>query len=435
MKIGSGSALLKGIAVIAVTVVLLVPLAMLHGLVNERTQLREQAVQSVAQGWGGRQMVGGPLLAIPVSQPDDKDKNKTVTRDWYLLPDSTEMDIDLSVQKESRKLGIYEVPVYVAKVSAKTQFDVAREVARLTAGDSSLQVHVERARLIVPVSDPRGLRDVKVAENNVTYGHLEPARGFPTATLAAPLADAATTPSKREVNLSLEIAGTESLTFLPLARATRVRMGGNWAHPGFTSGFLPVERSIDADGFKAHWQVLDINRSYGGRWFEGDVSLADLQQSAFGVDLVQPVDLYQQVTRAVKYGALFIGLSLLTLFLLEFLLGRPMHPIQYGLMGLALSVFYLLLLALSEHIGFGLAYLWAAAALCALLGVYISGALRSHLAGMTASGVFAGVYGLIYLLVTSEDYALLAGALALFALLATLMVITRKLDWYGAGTE
>jgi len=430
MQIGSGSALLKGIAVAVVAVMLLIPLALLNGLVSERTQLREQAVQSVAQGWGGRQMVAGPLLAIPVSQTDDK--NRTVTRDWYLLPDSTDVTVDLAVQKEPRRLGIYEVPVYVARLHAKAQFDVAREVARLTAGDSSLQVHLDRARLLVPVSDPRGLRDIKIMENQVAYVGLEPVRGFPTAALAAPLRRGmAPELDKREIDLSLEIAGTESLNFLPLSHATRVQMSGNWPHPGFTSGFLPVERHIEAGGFKARWQVLDLNRSYGGRWLEGDTPLSELQQSAFGVDLVQPVDFYQQVTRSVKYGGLFIGLSFLTLFLVEFLLGRPMHPIQYGLMGLALSVFYLLLLALSEHIGFGPAYLLAALALCALLAVYISGALRSRAAGVTSGGVFAAVYGLLYLLVTAEDYALLAGALALFALVATLMVLTRKLDWYG----
>ncbi len=156
-----------------------------------------------------------------------------------------------------------------------------------------------------------------------------------------------------------------------------------------------------------------------------------LQASAFGVDLVQPVDVYQQAERSVKYAGLFIALSLLTMFLWEHLARRPLHPIQYGLMGLALSVFYLLLLALAEQIGFALAYLAAAIALCALLGVYLAGALRSKKAGSGSAGAFAAVYGLLYLLVTSEDYALLAGSLGLFAVLATVMLVTRRLDWYA----
>jgi inner membrane protein len=181
--------------------------------------------------------------------------------------------------------------------------------------------------------------------------------------------------------------------------------------------------------------VLDLNRSYGMRWLEGATSLRELQDSAFGIDLVQPVDLYQQITRSVKYAGLFVSLSLLTLFLLEQLTRRSLHPIQYGLMALALSVFYLLLLALAEQIGFALAYLLAAGALCALLGIYLAGVLRSRGAGAISGGIFGLVYGLLYLLVTSEDYALLAGSLSLFALLAAVMLLTRRVDWYGSASQ
>jgi inner membrane protein len=424
----SVSSMLKAIAVTAVALVMLIPLAMLHGLVEERTAMRRQAANSVARGWGGNQLVGGPLLAVPVTwQVDDKQ----VTRDWYVLPDTASMKVNLAVEPGPRKVGVYEVPIYVTRVHTKARFNVAREIDRLTSGDSSMQVHVERARLLVPVSDPRGVREVKIPAEQIVAGGLEPARGFPIPVLASPLRESLRKDTEqRDFDITLEVAGTESLRFLPLARSLRVQAAGNWPHPGFTSGFLPAERSVTRDGFNARWQVLDLNRSYGARWFEGDASLEDLQQSSFGIDLVQPVDLYQQVSRAVKYGGLFIGLSLLSLFLFENLIRRPLHPIQYGLMGLALSVFYLLLLALAEHIGFAAAYVLAAAALCLLIGLYLAGVLASRKAGSAAGAIFAAVYGLLYLLVTSEDYSLLAGALALFALLATLMLLTRKLDWY-----
>ena len=429
MRFGPGSALLKGIAVTFVALVMLIPLNMLRGLVAERTQMREQSVELVSRGWGGQQLVGGPVLAVPVTWTDSQ--RKVVTRDWYVLPDTATADVALRVEKEPRKLGVYEVPVYVAAINLKARFDVTREISRLTAGDGSLQVQLARARLLLPISDPRGVRIVKVSADQIAAGGLEPARGFPIPVLAAPLAaNAGSEVELREFAVTLELAGTQSLRFLPLARSMRVRMAGNWQHPGFTSGFLPVTRESGSTGFKARWQVLDLNRTYGARWFEGDASAQDLEHSAFGVDLVQPVDLYQQVNRAVKYAGLFIGLSLLTLFLFEHLSSQALHPIQYGLMGLALSVFYLLVLALAEHIGFTPAYVLAAAALCALIGVYLAGALNSGKAGIVAGGIFAAVYGLLYTLVTSEDYALLAGALSLFALLATLMVLTRKLDWY-----
>ena len=209
---------------------------------------------------------------------------------------------------------------------------------------------------------------------------------------------------------------------------------GNWPDPGFTAGFLPTERRIDARGFTANWQVLNLNRTYGDRWFQGSTSAETLLASGFGIELVQPVDIYQRSTRAVKYGGLFIALSFLTLFLVETLQRQPVHPIQYGLMGLALSVFYLLLLAFAEHIGFLLAYVLATAALCILMSVYLTGALRSARAGIASGGIFAATYALLYLLVTSESYALLAGSIALFALLATTMFLTRKIDWYVQET-
>jgi len=234
-------------------------------------------------------------------------------------------------------------------------------------------------------------------------------------------------------DLSFQLAGTQSLQFLPLARAVHVQAQGNWPDPGFTDGFLPTERRIDDHGFTANSQVLNLNRTYGDRWFQGTTSAETLLASGFGIELVQPVDIYQRSTRAVKYGGLFIAVSFLTLFLVETLQHRPVHPIQYGLMGLALSVFYLLLLALAEHLGFLLAYVLATAALCILMTVYLAGALRSTVGGLASGGIFAATYALLYLLVTSENYALLAGSLALFALLATTMSLTRQIDWYAQG--
>ncbi len=424
MKLVS-SALGKAIIVAAVALLVLIPVQMLRNLVVERAQMREQAVASVSRGWGGRQSLGGPLIAIPA---DVVAENGRVTmRDYYVLPEALTLASELRVQDDRRKLGIYEVPVYVAKVHMKATFDVAAKFTTM----SSERLHLDRARLLIPVADVRGVRDVKLQEDGVVAGALEPQQGFPIAALGAPLrTDAGLEKGSRTLDITLEVAGTESLAFLPLARSTRLQLEGNWSHPGFARGFLPTERTVDEGKFRARWQVLDLNRSYGSHWFQDTVSAQDLEQSAFGVDLVQPVDLYQQAERSVKYAGLFIALSLLTLFLWEHLANRPLHPIQYALMGLALSVFYLLLLALAEHIGFLLAYTVAALALCALLGVYLAGAFRSSRAGGGSATALGATYGLLYLLVTSEDYALLAGALGLFAILATVMMVTRRLNWY-----
>jgi inner membrane protein len=421
------SASVKAAVLTAIALLLLVPLSLLGSLVTERTSQRNAAVQSVARGWGDRQWIGGPVLAIPVTTESEPAR----TCDWYVLPDRLDMTVELQVQDTRRRLGLYDVPVYIARVRVKGEFDLAHEIARLTRGDTSLHLHLEQARLLLPIQDPRGLRDLVSATQE--FQNFEPSSGFPVPVLAAPVNIAADSSGAQAFDLSFQVAGTQSLEFLPLAGAVHVQAHGNWPDPGFTDGFLPTERRIDDHGFTANWQVLNLNRTYGDRWFQGTTSADTLLASGFGIELVQPVDIYQRSTRAVKYGGLFIALSFLTLFLVENLQHRPVHPIQYGLMGLALSVFYLLLLALAEHLGFLLAYVLATAALCILLTVYLAGALRSTVGGLASGGIFAATYALLYLLVTSENYALLAGSLALFALLATTMSLTRQIDWYAPG--
>jgi inner membrane protein len=428
MTSSAHSASLKAAILGAIALALLVPLTLLSSLVVERVSQRDAAVKSVARGWGDRQWLAGPVLAIPVTTDGEHPR----TRDWYVLPDRLDLEVELKVEEDRRRLGVYEVPVYVARVRATGEFDLKREIARLTRGEPALHLHLDQARVLLPVSDPRGLRALAVS--TPALKDFEPSDGFPLPVLAAPLSGAAEFSDRPQAfDLNYEVAGTQSIGFVPLAGTVHVAARGNWPDPGFTDGLLPLVRHIDGRGFTASWQVLDLNRSYGDRWFEDSTPAATILASGFGVELVQPVDIYQRCTRAVKYGGLFIALSFLTLFLVETLLRRPLHPIQYGLTGLALSVFYLLLLALAEQVGFLAAYLVATAALCTLMGAYLAGALRSAGAGAAAAGVFAATYGLLYLLVTSESYALLAGSLALFALLTTVMLLTRKVDWYSAG--
>lgn len=433
MNMGT-SPLLKGLMVALVALVVLAPVQMLRGLISERARLRQEAVASVARGWGGQQLVGGPILAIPITLAPGGERASTADVDWFVLPESLTLESELKVLDERRKLGVYEVPVYVANVHAEATFNIEARVAELMQSQSGAVVHLDRARLVVPVSDSRGLREVHATGAGVAQDSFEPDADFAMKALSVPLRpDAQIEKGTHRFDLALQIAGTQSLSFIPTSRSTSVALSGNWMDPGFARGFLPVERSVGNGRFDARWQVLDLNRTFGSSWLgSGGVTAAALQDSAFGVELVQPVDLYLQAERSVKYAGLFIALSLLTLFVWEHLARRPLHPIQYGLMGLALSVFYLLLLALAEHVGFAIAYVCAAVALCGLLGVYLSGAFNSALSGSGAGAVFAGVYALLYLLVTSEDYSLLAGSIAVFALLATAMVLTRRFDWYQA---
>ena len=247
------SALVKVVILTVIALLLLIPLALLGGLVTERTNQRDAAVHSVAVGWGDRQWIGGPILAIPTTTGTAP----TQTHDWYVLPERLELSAEVQVQESRRRLGLYNVPVYVAKIRARGEFDLPREIARLTRGDASLHLHLEQARLLLPVQDPRGLRDLVSA--TVEFQNFEPSGGFLIPVLAAPVNikdDPSAAP--RSFDLSFDLAGTQALQFLPLARIVHVQAHGNWPDPGFTDGY-PVR----PDGIGLE-RVLPATAGLGG---------------------------------------------------------------------------------------------------------------------------------------------------------------------------
>jgi inner membrane protein len=432
----AGSVTLKAVTIGLIVLLLLVPLAMLRGLVSERAALREQAYARVAEGWGGNIVLGGPMLIVPtqrtlVERVDDKDVTRIVRSELYLLPAIVDMKIDLALQDEPRYVGIYAVPVYLADVELKGEFDYQSLRALMGKPGPDVQYFWHQSRLLLPMSQVRSLREVTratFAGQQVKLGPGRPAvyRGIETPIdLTALIAGG---PSAFEFRTI--VAGSRDLSMLPLGSATTLELHSNWPHPSFHGAFLPAEHTITAQGFDARWQVLELNRSYGQAWSEFEVNEASLTESSFGVGLYQTVDVYQRGERAVKYAVLFIALTFLTFFAWEQVTRNPLHPLQYLLIGLALSIFYLLLIALSEHISFAAAYVTAAVALVVLIGVYIAGALRSSMRGGVAGVAMSGVYALLYALVLSEDYALLLGAIVLFVALAAVMLVTRRLDWY-----
>jgi inner membrane protein len=233
----------------------------------------------------------------------------------------------------------------------------------------------------------------------------------------------------------LTVAGSERFAALPAARQTEAHVDGAWPDPGFDGAFVPAERRIDANGFRADWQVLDLNRPVPQHWSSLEAASVDLLGSAFGVNLVRPANAYQQNVRAGKYGLLFIALTFVAFFLFEVLRGLRVHPVQYLLVGAALCTFYLVLLALSEHVGFGIAYAAAAGVTALIVGGYAAAILAQRRAGLALGGMLALVYALLYGLVRSEDYALLMGSLAMLATVVALMALTRRVDWYAAGSN
>lgn len=441
----AGNATIKvaGIAVLAL--LMLIPLAKVEGLVQERQQRASEATAQIAQRWGAVQYVGGAVLVVPVRRTIEVPageagadehgsaarRTRTVELNHYLLPER--LDARAVLQPELRSYGLYSSVVYLAEITVQGHFN-RRDLAQFARDGGEPQW--QRAQLHVPIADVHGIRRASPMRLGEVAHEFEPS-GHGVGDLAAitvPWPELAGQGAGPVLPFAFELtlAGSERIAWLPLARNTQVQVAGAWPDPGFDGEFLPAQRQLTADGFSAQWQVLDLNRSIAQFGPERGVNL---RGSEFGVSLLRPVGPYQSNTRAGKYGVLFVVFTFATFFLFEILRGLRLHPLQYLLVGAALCTFYVLLLALSEHIGFALSYALAALAIALLIGSYAAAVLRQRRSGAALGMLVAVVYALLYGLIVSEDYALLMGALALLAALAAVMLLTRKVDWYALGAR
>lgn len=419
-----------GVGVLAL--LMTIPLLQVRGLVSERQQLRAGAIQQIAQGWGGKQVLGGPVLVVPTlrqASAGDNPPRQLQAGSESVLADTLTMDVAMAVQ--TRSYGIYSAPVFVAGVTLDARFN-ARDLAQFQH-DSSATWQPGKAELRLAMGDLRGLQEITGVSINGKPARFDSSTSrlgsWPT--VVVPIDLDALDGQPVDVEIGLKLAGTESLQLLPLARSTEVTMRAPWRDPSFVGAALPLTHRIDVDGFSARWRLLDLNRSYGQHWTDTDDMQAPLQASAFGVQLYQPVDVYQRNVRAGKYGLLFIAMTFVAFFLFEVLKRLRVHPVQYLLVGAALATFYVVLLALSEQIGFGPAYALAATAVVVLVGGYAMAVLRARHAGLLLGSVLGLIYAMLYGLIAAEQYALLIGSLVLLAMVALTMYLTRRIDWYA----
>lgn len=419
-----------GIGVLAL--LMTIPLLQVRGLVRERQQLREQAIAQIAQGWGGAQVLGGPVLVVPTVRQVSAGENQPYplrAGSESMLADTLKMDVAMAVQ--TRRYGIYSAPVFVATVKLGARFR-AQDMAQFQH-DSAAAWRPDKAELRLPLGDLRGLQEITDVSINGKPARFESStsRLGPWPNVVVPIDLGAMAGQPIHVEIGLKLAGTESLKLLPLGRSTEVSMRAPWRDPSFVGAALPLEHRLDAHGFSARWHLLDLNRSYGQHWTDLEDMNSALQASTFGVQLYQPVDVYQRNVRAGKYGLLFIAMTFVAFFLFEVLKRLRVHPLQYLLVGAALATFYVVLLALSEQIGFGPAYALAAAAVVLIVGGYAMAVLRTRRAGSLLGGVLGLIYAMLYGLIAAEQYALLIGALVLLAMVALMMYLTRRIDWYA----
>lgn len=435
----------KFISLGLVIIIILVPLNLIGFKISERSELQKHAQYDVASSWTGEQSVSGPLIAIPyvevISVAVDNDAGftyatKTQSRDRvrYVNPNSNRIEAKLNT--ETRKRGIYAFNVYTSALNFSGEFDAQQIKAVFEElKDKEAIESVGPAYLVIGVNDPRGLNQVsalgwgdKDLEMQPGAANLPVGNGIHTVIPAESYQK--TTPI--QFAFSAELRGMKRIQFHPGAKNTEVSMSANWAHPKFDGSFLPTSREISEDGFTANWRVSEFATG-GSQAQVCDQSDCYNAQSAFGVELVDPVDIYLQSERASKYGFLFVILTFVGFIVFELLKKLRIHPVQYTLVGFSIAVFFLLIIALAEHIGFAMAYLLATIASLGSLFVYLQGVLGSSRSAQGFCAALAALYAILYMILKSEDFALLMGATLCFAVLAGVMMITRKLDWYALG--
>ena len=439
--------LFKLVIVAALMCLLLIPLDMISGLVSERQQQRQTVLKDIAQSASGTQQVTGPVVVVPYRVRtmekvevviQQGGQANTVVREKEVLTDHlrtilpSTLTIDAQVKTATLYRGLYQALTYTAEAKLAGSFEI--DLADLARDPS---VTVGEAYLAVGISDVRGIRNTPHLDWQGAALPLQPDSKLDMlgAGVHAPLRGLDSTMAVTyRFTLPLQLLGTEALSFVPVGKDTRAQVAANWPHPSFFGHSLPTHRTIRADGFAADWQTSWFNTNLN-RVVEQLISKGEhgLDGHAFGVRFIQPVDEYQQAERALKYAILFVLLTFAGFFLFEVLKSLPIHAMQYALVGAALAMFYLLLIALSEHLDFASAYAIASAACVSLIAFYLAHVLRRWQRGLGFGALLALLYATLYGLLRSEDNALLLGSLLLFVALAAVMVLTRRLDWYGVG--
>lgn len=420
--------MLKIVFIGVVFFVLLIPKLMIIGLMEERKNTAESARAEVMEKWSKDQVVRGPVLTVPVRETvtDQEGRNPTVVQSLqYFLPQ--ELAIDGQLTPRDRYRSIYKVVVYESEIRISGTFAPPSPEILQASGEMDWN----KAELSIGLSDLRGISNmVEMVWNGEKYTFLpgmdDQVIGTGGITLPLPLDPGTSFPAAFECILHLK--GSHSLHFSPLGETTTVKLTSAWNDPGFTGSFLPVSHTVNADGFTADWKVLHFNRNFPQSW-KGDKY--KMGGSDFGVELVTVADHYQKNIRSAKYGILVIVLVFISFFLSEVISGERIHPVQYALVGFALILFYLLLLSLSEHLGFNTSYLIASAAVLSMVFAYSGSFLKKRINSLMLTAVLAASFIFIFVLLQMETYALVTGSIVLFIILGLIMYLTRKINWYN----
>ena len=420
----------KGAIVCALILILLIPMQMISGLIKERLKREESVRKEVCSKWASEQTLAGPFLIVPYYEPIVNPKNgkpTSETKHCFILPE--ELNIGGEVIPFQRHRSIFNITVYQSNLNFSGTFPKI-DWENLNIPVENIQF--DKAILYFEFSDFRGIEEqlyVKWNSKSLPLGKeniltISSENGLAASIMLSP------EDLQKENNFSLDIKlkGSENLKFVPLGKTTQTHLTSSWKNPSFTGKFIPNNPAeITSKGFIADWKILHLNLNFPQIW-KGMVH--DIYESSYGVTLLQSTDSYVKTERSVKYAILFIALTFALYFFIEILQNRKVHPLQYVLVGIALCIFYTLLLSISEYLEFNWAYVISSAAIITLISLYTSGAFKSKKIACVFGFVLCLLYGFIFILIQLQDSALLFGSIGLFVCLAVIMYYSRKIDWY-----
>ena len=457
---------LKLIILCALVLAMAIPAMFISNIVYERTSRADEAVKEVSDRYGGAQIVSGPILALPswTRTPLERFEadiapHKSGASQYVIFPETGGVKLE-QFKTTIRKRGLFKVPTYEGDVAIQAKFSALSDYGF----SESRMFNQDKAVIFFALSDPRGLvTDPILTLPNGVKMSLLPARndtaiaccdiqvirdkiietprprGLQTQSgltyLYAPIGPHMADLSKGDLRIDLRISGAKSLSLLPFAKTTRVAMSSDWKHPGFDGHFPPRDYAVNDDGFTASWSVPFLSRGIAAHGTAEELPQINHNQRVMRVNFISALNPYRMLNRALKYSVLFIGMIFLTFYLSELMMSIAIHPAQYGLVGLAQAVFYLLLLAFAEQVGFTLAFIISAAGTIGLTAIYAATSFGNSGYALRFGGIFTGVYGLMFTLLNVQGVALLTSAIVSFGLIALTMYLTRNLDWYDIQDE
>jgi inner membrane protein len=426
----SNSAITRLLVIGILVGLLLIPMEMIVGIIHERAGQRESVIREISSKWGDEQTIGGPVLSIPYKIVSTNAKGRVISTTIdtaHFLPD--QLNLKGTVKPEIRYRGIYEAVLYASDLQIAASFKSLIPAIE-EMGINRKDVLWDKAIVSIGISDLRGLKENNMVSWNNVRLELNSGIGANNIMPCGVNTHVPVTDSQPDYQFSmhLNLNGSGTLSFLPLGKTTTIHINSPWKSPSFSGAFLPDTRTVNDLGFDAVWKTMNLNRNYPQYWRDHDVKI---METSLGVSLFTPVDEYQKTLRSAKYALLFILLTFVVFFITEIMQKNKVHPIQYLMVGFAISLFYFLLLSISEHSNFMTAYLISSVATVALVSAYTKSMLKSRPMAAVVAVLLAFLYGFLYITLQLEDYALLMGGIGLFIVLSAVMFVTRKVDWYG----